>query len=75
VTNVMSDERSIMMADKTDPRVNARPLEDTLADTGQGIPDEAIAPGEELQRPPSDEEVADIARKLDAPVPDGKKPR
>ncbi len=50
---------------------NARPLNDTIAGTGPGIPDDALAPGEDLPNPPSDEEVAAIARKLGAPVPTG----
>jgi len=45
---------------------NARPLNDTIAGTGPGIPDEALAPGEELPEPPSDEEVERIARLLGA---------
>ncbi|MDB5694127.1 MAG: hypothetical protein JWO81_3190 [Alphaproteobacteria bacterium] len=43
---------------------NDRPLNDTIAGTGPGIPDEALAPGEELPEPPSDEEVARIERAL-----------
>jgi len=58
------------MADDTDPRMNARPLGDSIAGTAPGIPDDALAPGEELQNPPTDEDVAAIARKLGAPVPD-----
>jgi len=46
---------------------NSRPLNDGIAGTGPGIPDEALAPGEELPDPPSDEEVERIARKLGAP--------
>lgn len=48
---------------------NARPLNDTIAGTGPGIPDDALAPGEEMPVPPSDQEVQAIARKLGAPVP------
>ena len=47
---------------------NERPLNDTIAGTGPGIPDEALAPGEELPQPPSDEEVERIARKLGSPT-------
>jgi hypothetical protein len=43
---------------------NDRPLNETIAGTGPGIPDEALAPGEELPEPPSDEEVARIERAL-----------
>ena len=49
---------------------NERAIDESLAGTGPGIPDEALAPGEDLPEPPSDEEVARIARKLGAPVPE-----
>jgi len=39
---------------------------ETIAGTGPGIPDEALAPGEILPEPPSDEEVDRIAKKLGA---------
>jgi hypothetical protein len=45
---------------------NARPLNDTIAGTGPGIPDEARSPGEEIPEMPSDEEVARVAKKLGA---------
>lgn len=48
---------------------NEAAINETIAGTGPGIPDEARAPGEELPPPPSDEEVARIARKLGAPIP------
>jgi hypothetical protein len=41
---------------------------ETLASTGPGIPDDALAPGEQLLVPPTDEEVAAMARKLGAPI-------
>lgn len=47
---------------------NDRPVNETLAGTGPGIPDEALAPGEELPTPPTDEEVAKIAHDLGAPT-------
>ena len=48
---------------------NAEPLDDTIAGTGPGIPDDSLAPGEEeLPEPPSDEEVERIAEKLGAPT-------
>ncbi len=47
---------------------NDRPLNETIAGTGPGIPDEALAPGEELPEPPSDEEVERIAEKIGAPT-------
>jgi hypothetical protein len=46
---------------------NERPINETIAGTGPGIPDDARGPGEELPDPPSDEEVERIARKLGAP--------
>ena len=45
---------------------NERPRNESIAGTGPGIPDEALAPGEELPEPPSDEEVKRIAEKLGA---------
>lgn len=59
----MSDERGISNG------VNSRPLDDTIAGTGPGIADDALAPGEELLKAPTDEEVAAMARKLGAPIP------
>jgi hypothetical protein len=47
---------------------NDRPLNETIADTGPGIPDEALAPGEELPEPPSDEQVREAAKKIGAPT-------
>ncbi|GAA4017173.1 hypothetical protein GCM10022280_15390 [Sphingomonas swuensis] len=51
----------------TGPNEEAR--NETIAGTGPGIPDEAATPGHVMPEPPSDEEVARIARKLGAPVP------
>jgi hypothetical protein len=50
---------------------NERALNESIAGTGPGVPDDARGPGEELPDAPSDEEVARIAKKLGAPVPDG----
>ena len=47
---------------------NDRPRNETIAGTGPGIPDDALAPGEDLPKPPSDEEVERIAEKLGSPV-------
>jgi hypothetical protein len=56
-----------------DPRpegaTNDRPLNETIAGTGPGIPDEALGPGAELPEPPSDEQTEAAARALGAPVP------
>jgi hypothetical protein len=49
---------------------NSHPLDDTIAGTGPGIPDDALMPGEDgLPPAPTDEEVAAVAKKLGAPVP------
>ena len=45
---------------------NERPVNETIAGTGPGIPDDARAPGEELPEPPTDEEVARAAQSLGA---------
>jgi hypothetical protein len=58
---LMADDR-----EKISTGPNDRPLNETIAGTGPGIPDEALAPGEELADPPSDEEVERIAEKLGA---------
>jgi hypothetical protein len=45
------------------------PVNETIAGTGPGIPDDALAPGEEeLPQPPSNEEVDEAARALEGPV-------
>ncbi len=36
---------------------NEEPINETIAGTGPGIPDDALAPGEELPEAPTDEEV------------------
>ena len=60
----MSDDR-----EKITTGPNERSVNESLAGTGPGIPDDALAPGEELLTPPSDEEVEAMARKLGAPLP------
>lgn len=64
------------MAEEDDKRpegaTNDRPLDETIAGTGPGIPDEALGPGQELPEPPSEEEIAALARKLGAPTPGSK---
>ena len=48
---------------------NEEPINETIAGTGPGIPDDALAPGEEeLPERPSDEEVDPAAKALDAAV-------
>lgn len=48
---------------------NERAIDEPMASSAPGIPDDALLPGEELPKPPSDEEVSRIAKKLGAPVP------
>lgn len=43
---------------------NERARNETIAGTGPGIPDEALAPGEDLPQAPSDEEVERAAEAL-----------
>ena len=47
---------------------NEEAINETIAGTGPGIPDDALAPGEELPEAPSDEEVEKAAKALGAPV-------
>jgi hypothetical protein len=51
---------------------NERAVSESVAGTAPGIPDEALTPGRDLPDPPSDEEVAEMARKLGANVPEAK---
>ena len=59
----MSEDR-----EKISTGPNEEPINETLAGTGPGIPDDALAPGEELPNAPSDEEVERIAEKLGSPT-------
>jgi hypothetical protein len=52
---------------------NDRPLNETIAGTGPGIPDDALAAGAELPEPPSDEEVERAAEALGVPGRAGEK--
>jgi hypothetical protein len=61
----MTDDR-----EKISTGPNEEPINETIAGTGPGIPDDALAPGEELPDAPSDEEVEKAARKLGAPGTD-----
>ena len=54
--------------EKISTGLNEEPINETIAGTGPGIPDDALAPGEDLPKPPSDEEVERIAEKLGSPV-------
>ena len=55
----MADDR-----EKISNGPNDRAINETIAGTGPGIPDDALAPGEELPEPPSEEEVTRIERAL-----------
>lgn len=59
-----------MTDDSISDGVNARPLEDSIAGTARGIPDDALAPGEDMPEPPSEEEQRRIAAKLGVALPD-----
>lgn len=45
---------------------NERAVDENIAGTAPGIPDDALAPGEELPEPPSDEEVERASEKIGA---------
>jgi hypothetical protein len=48
-----------------DGGINARPLDETIAGTGPGIPDDALAPGQdELPQPPTADEIATAEQAL-----------
>jgi hypothetical protein len=48
---------------------NAEPVNENIAGTGPGIPDDSLVPGEEeLPQAPTDEEVEEMARKLGSPT-------
>ena len=49
---------------------NARPLDDTIAGTGPGIPDDSLTPGQDMPEPPSEEEQRRIAAKLGVELSD-----
>jgi hypothetical protein len=57
----MADDR-----EKISNGPNERAVNEPIAGTAPGIPDDALAPGAELPEPPNDEEVARMAEKLGA---------
>jgi hypothetical protein len=60
----MADDR-----EKISTGPNAEPVNENIAGTAAGIPDDALAPGEqELPKPPSDKQVKRAADKLGAPT-------
>lgn len=55
--------------DKLSAGPNEGAVNETIAGTGPGIPDDALAPGEEeLPQPPTDEEVEEAAEALHSPT-------
>ena len=61
----MADDRA-----KISNGPNERAVNENIAGTGPGIPDDARGPGEELPEAPSDEEVERAAKALGAPIAD-----
>jgi hypothetical protein len=57
----MADDR-----EKISNGPNERAVNEPIAGTAPGIPDDALAPGAELPEPPSDEEVERMAQNLGA---------
>jgi hypothetical protein len=72
--NRLTAEREADMAEdreKISTGPNEEPINETIAGTGPGIPDDALAPGEkELPQAPTDEEVEEMAEKLHSPTAD-----
>ena len=58
-----------MTDEKLSEGPNDRPKNESIAGTAPGLPDEALAPGQELPDPPSDQEIERVAEALGAPVP------
>ena len=48
--------------------VNERPVNESIAGTAPGIPDDARGEGEQLPEPPTNEEVERMAKAIGAPV-------
>jgi hypothetical protein len=66
---LIGEETNMANREKITDGANERAIDEPIAGTAPGIPDEALLPGEELLEAPSDEEVARIAAKLGAPDP------
>ena len=47
---------------------NERAVNEPIAGTAPGLPDEALTPGHDLPEPPSDEEVRRVAERLGAKI-------
>jgi len=60
----MADDKEKISSGPNERRVN-----ETIAGTGPGIPDDSLAPGEDdLPKAPTDDEVERAARALHAPI-------
>ena len=59
----MADDR-----EKISTGPNEEAINETIAGTGPGIPDDALAPGEDLPEPPTDEQVEKVAEALGSPT-------
>lgn len=57
-------------SEKITTGANDRAVDEPLASSAPGIPDDALLPSEDLPDPPSDEEVARVAHQLGAKLPD-----
>jgi hypothetical protein len=64
------EEFKTMAREKITNGPNERAIDENIAGTGPGIPDDALTPGGELIDPPTEEEVRRIAEKLGAPLPE-----
>ena len=58
----MAEER-----EKISTGPNEEPINESIAGTGPGIPDEALGPGEELPQPPTEEQERRVRESLGAP--------
>jgi hypothetical protein len=47
---------------------NERAVNEPIAGTAPGLPDEALSPGQDLPEPPTDEEVRRVAQQLGAKI-------
>lgn len=63
----MAKETDVANGEKIIDGANERPIEEPIAVTAPGIPDDALLLGEELWKAPGDEEVVRIAVQLGAP--------
>jgi hypothetical protein len=60
----MADDR-----EKISTGPDEEPINETIAGTGPGIPDDSLTPGkDELPQAPTDEEVEEMAEKLGSPT-------